>query len=242
MLKDDSPMEQRESTSDGQSGAPPTMPVAPPWLRHTTHHPPERRARMLDHMARARSAPQPQAATSSVAAEPSDKGAKEYVAHFIARMILFGLIGLVFQSRFPLYLGAFFFLTDGAFVEWVLRKAGIRFEPDAIGPDLVRCFVSWFGWGTLLASWKASAPVWLMPWMPPNGSWSFIGATALMLASVEAIASVIMRRVLPWFGLRIRPDSLVWTPIQLLVGLGLLAPLILFDYSTSTITRWLAGL
>jgi hypothetical protein len=78
--------------------------------------------------------------------------------------------------------------------------------------------------------------------MPPNGSWSFIGATALLLAIIEAIASVIMRRVLPWFGLRIRPDSLAWTPIQLLIGLGLLAPLILFDYSTSTITRWLAGL
>ena len=235
-------MEQRKSASEGQSGAPSTMPVAPPWLRHTPQHPPERRARMLEHMARARSAPQPQAATSLVAAEPSDKSAKEYVSEFIARMILFGLIGLVFQSRFPLYLGAFFFLTDGAFVEWVLRKAGIRFEPDAIGPDLVRCFVSWFGWGTLLACWKASAPVWLMPWMPPNVSWSFIGATALMLAIVEAIASVIMRRVLPWFGLRIRPDGLAWTPIQLLVGLGLLAPLVLFDYSTSMITRWLAGL
>lgn len=235
-------MEQRRSDSEGQSGAPSTMPAAPPWLRHATRHPPERRARMLEHMARARSAPQPQAATSPVAPEPSDKSAKEYAADFVARMILFGLIGLVFQSRFPLCLGAFLFFTDGEFIEWVLRKAGIRFEPDAIGPDLVRCFVSWFGWGTLLASWKASAPIWLMPWMPPSGSWSFIGATALMLAIVEAIAAVIMRRALPWFGLRIGPDSLAWTPIQLLVGLGLLAPLILLDYSTSAITRWLAGL
>ena len=235
-------MEQRQSTSEGQSAAPSAMPAAPPWLRHTTQHPPDRRARMLDHMARARSVPQPQAATPPAAPEPARRGAKEYVTDFIARMILFGLIGLVFQSRFPLCLGAFFFVTDGEFIEWVLRKAGIRFEPDAIGPDLVRCFVSWFGWGTLLASWKASAPVWLMPWMPPNGSWSFIGATAVMLAIVEAIAAVIMRRALPWFGLRIRPDSLAWTPIQLLVGLGLLAPLILFDYSTSAITRWLAGL
>ena len=196
---------------------------------------------MLDHIARARSRPRPQASTPPVAPEPR-KSAKEYVADFIARMILFGIIGLIFQSRFPLYLGAFFFFTDGEFIEWVLRKAGIRFELNAVGPDLVRCFVSWFGWGALLASWKASAPVWLMPWMPPNGSWSFIGATALMLAIVEAVAAVIMRRALPWFGLRIKPDSLAWTPIQLLVGLGLLAPLVLFDYSTSTITRWLAGL
>jgi hypothetical protein len=235
-------MEQRKSTPEGQSGAPAAMPAAPPWLRHTTQHPPERRARMLEHMARARSAPQPQAATSPAAPEPSDKSAKEYVAEFFARMILFGLIGLVFQSRFPLCLGTFFFFTDGEFIEWVLGKAGIRFEPDAIGPDLVKCFASWFGWGTLLTSWKASAPIWLMLWMPPSGSWSFIGATALMLAIVEAIAAVIMRRALPWFGLRIMPDSLAWTPIQFLVGLGLLAPLILFDYSTSTITRWLAGL
>ena len=235
-------MEQRQSTSEGQSGAPSTRPAAPLWLRHTKQHPPDRRARMLDHIARARSRPRPQASTPPVAPEPARKSAKEYVADFIARMILFGIIGLIFQSRFPLYLGAFFFFTDGEFIEWVLRKAGIRFEPDAIGPDLVRCFVSWFGWGSLLASWKASAPVWLMPWMPPNGSWSFIGATALMLAIVEAVAAVIMRRALPWFGLRIKPDSLAWTPIQLLVGLGLLAPLVLFDYSTSTITRWLAGL
>ncbi|WP_426608997.1 hypothetical protein [Bradyrhizobium sp. McL0616] len=236
-------MEQRKSTSDEPAGVPSAAPAAPPWMHRTAQHAPDRRARMLEHMARARSGPQPQAATP----EPSRKGAKEngtmdYVADFVARMILFGLIGIAFQSRFPLCLGAFLFFTDGEFIEWVLRKSGIRFEPDAIGPDIVRCFVAWFGWGTLLTSWQASAPVWLMPWMPPSGSWSFIGATALMLAIVEAIAGVIMRRALPWFGLRIGPDSLAWTPIQLVVGLGLLAPLILFDYSTSAITRWLAGL
>lgn len=234
-------MEQRKSTSEGPSGAPAVTPAPPPWLRHTTQHRPDRRAWMLQHMARGRSEPQPQAGTSPAAPEPSDKSLKEYAADFIARMILFGLIGLVFQSRFPLCLGAFFFFTDGEFIEWVLRKAGIRFERDAIGPDLVKCFASWFGWGALLASWKASAPVWLLPWMPPSGSWGFIAATALMLAVVEAVAALIMRRALPWFGLRIRPDSPAWTPIQLLVGLALLAPVILFDYSTSTITRWLAG-
>lgn len=113
---------------------------------------------MLEHMARARSLPHRQPATSPTAPEPSRKGGKDLLSDFMAYMVLFGLIGLVFQSRFPLCLGAFFFFTDGEFVECVLRKAGIRLEPDAIGPDLIKGFVSLFGWFTLLASLKASAP------------------------------------------------------------------------------------
>ncbi|QPF88688.1 hypothetical protein [Bradyrhizobium commune] len=228
------------SKSDGQLGISSAATAPPPWIRRTTPYAPDRRARMLEHMARARSQPQSQAATSP--SEPADKSVMEYVVDFAFRMILFGLIGLVFQSRFPLCLGLFFFFTDGEFIEWVLRKSGIRFEPDAIGPDIVRCFVSWFGWGTLLASWKSSAPQWLMSWMPPGTSWSFIAVSSLLLAIVDAVAATIMRRALPWFGLKIGRDSLAWTPIQFLVFVGLLAPLILFDYSTSTITRWLAGL
>lgn len=106
---------------------------------------------MLEHMARSRALRDHQAADSPAALEPSRKGAGDYLSGFISHMVLFGLIGLVFQSRFPLCLGAFLFFTDGEFVEWMLRKFGIRFEPDTIGPDVIRCFAFFFGWGMLLA-------------------------------------------------------------------------------------------
>lgn len=142
-------MELRRSASEDQSGVPSPPPALPPWLRHTTRHLPERGARMLEHMARSRALRDHQAADSPAALEPSRKGAGDYLSGFISHMVLFGLIGLVFQSRFPLCLGAFLFFTDGEFVEWMLRKFGIRFEPDTIGPDVIRCFAFFFGWGML---------------------------------------------------------------------------------------------
>jgi hypothetical protein len=227
-------MEQSQSVPEGQPGAP------PPWMRRATEPAPGRRARMLEHMARARSQPQPVAAPAGP--EPSRKGAKDFLHDLLGYTVLFAIAALVFQSRFPLCLGAFFFFTDGELVEWVLRKSGIRFEPDAIGPDIVKCFVSWFGWGTLLGSWKSSAPAWLMSWMPPSASWSSIAATALLLAIVEAAAAMITRRAVPLAGLTTARDSLAWKTIQTLVGLVLLALLIVFDYFTSGITVWLGHL
>ena len=45
-----------------------------------------------------------------------------------------------------------------------------------------------------------------------------------------------MRRILPLVGIEIRPNSLGWTTIQLLIGLGLLGPLPLLDYYTSIVS------
>ena len=59
-----------------------------------------------------------------------------------------------------------------------------------------------------------------------------------MIAAAAAVSAAIMRRILPWVGLRIGPNSLGWTAIQMLVGLGLLA---LVDYSTSMITNGFGG-
>jgi hypothetical protein len=226
-------MEQRKSASEGQSGVPSTMPALPPWMHRTTQQAPDRRAKMLEHMACARSLPQPQAATTPAAPEPSRKTGKEYVADFIGRMMLFGLIGLVFQSRFPLCLGVFFFFSDGEFVEWVLRKLGIRLEPDTVGSDAIKSLPFFFGWAALLAYWKDTLPAWLVPSMPATMSLSFLVGTAFEIAAIVAASAAVMRRVLPWVGLDIRPNSLAWTTIQILVCLGFLA---LVDYSTSTIS------
>ncbi|MCK1517092.1 hypothetical protein IVB22_32230 [Bradyrhizobium sp. 190] len=109
-------------------------------------------------------------------------------------MIVFGLIGLLLQTRFPIFLGTILFFTDGEFIEWVLQKISIRLEPDTLGAEFIKSFVLMFGYGILLAYWKDSAPARLSTWMPPDGSWSFIAAIALLVAVVAAISAAIMRR------------------------------------------------
>jgi len=79
----------------------------------------------------------------------------------------------------------------------------------------------------LLASLKGSVPAWLAPWLPPAESWSVIAGIAIVFAIVEALATLAMRRAMPWFGLPIRPDSLAWTTIKLVMALVALALLVL---------------
>jgi len=177
---------------------------------------------MLEHMARARSLPQPQAATASPRASGMD-----ILGDAFGYTVLFGVIALLFQSRIPLYLGAYLFLTDGECIEHALRAVGIRFEPNTIGPDIIKGFASLFGWFALLASLQGSVPAWLAAWMPPAASWSTIAGIAVVFATVEASAGLAMRHALPWFGFQIRPDSLTATAIRLLMALGLLALLVL---------------
>lgn len=216
-------MAQRNSPSDAQTGVTPALPA---WMRRTTSYAPGRRARMLEHMSRARSLPQPQAVTAAV---PSRMGGMlDILGDAFGYTVLFGIIALLFQSRIPLYLGAFVFLTDGERIERALATLSIRLEPDTIGPDIVKGFVSLFGWFfALLASLKGSVPAWLAPWLPPAESWSFIAGIAVVLAIVEAVATLAMRRALPWLGLTIRPDSLTWATIKLVMALGALALLVL---------------
>jgi hypothetical protein len=209
-----------KSPSDRQTGA--ASPALPSWMHRTTPYAPERRARMLEHMARARSLPQPQAATASPRASGMD-----ILGDAFGYTVLFGVIALLFQSRIPLYLGAYLFLTDGERIEHALRAVGIRFEPNTIGPDIIKGFASLFGWFALLASLRGSVPACLAAWMPPDTSWSAIAGIAVVFATVEASAGLAMRHALPWFGFQIRPDSLTATTIKLLMALGLLALLVL---------------
>ncbi|MBR0974084.1 MULTISPECIES: hypothetical protein [Bradyrhizobium] len=215
-------MAQLKPPSGGPSGT--AAPAPPQWMHRTTPSAPERRAGMLAHMARARSVPQPQAATVP---EPLRKNGKDILGDAFGYMVLFGIIALLVQSRIPLYLGAFLFLTDGARIEAALATIGIRFEPDTIGPDIVKGFVSLFGWFALLASSRNAVPAWLAAWMPPDTSWSTIAGIAVVFAVVEAFAALAMRHALPWFGFRIRSGSLTATAIKLLMAVGLLALLVL---------------
>jgi hypothetical protein len=215
-------MAQRKSPSDRQTGA--ASPAPPSWMHRTAPYAPERRARMLEHMARARSLPQPQAATVPT---PSHTSGVDILGDAFGYTVLFGVIALLFQSRIPLYLGAYLFLTDGERIEHALRVVGIRFEPNTIGPDIIKGFASLFGWFALLASLRGSVPACLAAWMPPDTSWSTIAGIAVVFATVEASAGLAMRHALPWFGFQIRPDSLTATAIKLLMALGLLALLVL---------------
>jgi hypothetical protein len=213
-------MAQHKSPSDDQAGI--ASPAPPPWIHRSAAYAPERRARMLEHMARARSRPR-----ATAVSEPSHIAGTNIFADAYGYAVLFGIIALLFQSRVPLYLGAFLFASDGERIELALGKIGVRFEPGTIGPEIIKGFVSLFGWFALLASLRASVPEWLATWMLPDTSWSFLAGIALLFAIVEACATRAMQHALPWFGFERRPSSLACATIKLVMVLGVLALLVL---------------
>ena len=194
------------------------MPALPIWLRHPHQHAPDRRAKMLDHMARVRSLPRLQADVAPAASVPSHGSAKDIVCDLIGYAVLFGIFALLFQSRLPLYFAAFLFLTDGERIEGVLARIGIRLEPETIGQDIVKRFVFWFGWFALLDPFKASVPAWLATWLPPTQPWSSLACIAILLAVVEALTGLALRGALPHLRWDIRPNGLTWTTIQFVVA------------------------
>ena len=218
-------MEQRKSTADSQSGAPSATTTPPAWMRRTAPYSPDRRAKMLEHMARARSLPQPQAAKAT---EPSRMSVWDILRDAYGYAVLAAIIAFFLQSRVPFYLGAFIFLTDGERIESTLATIGIRFEPGAIGPEIVKGFVSLFGWFLLLVSLRDSVPAWLAAWTPSAElSWSLIAGIALAFVIVEALATRAMQRTLPWFGLEISSSGLTWAAIKLALAIGALVLLAL---------------
>ncbi|WP_027572332.1 hypothetical protein [Bradyrhizobium sp. WSM1743] len=217
-------MEQRETIPKGDSGA---APQPPSWMHRTAPYAPDRRAKMLEHMARARSLPQRQAASAQPPGQLPLAAGMTILGDAFGYAVLFGIMALLFQSRIPLYLGAFLFLTDGARIEAALAAIGIRFEAETIGPDIIKGFSFWFAWIALLASVSGSVPAWLAPWPPPAETWSSIAGIALLLAIFDALAALIIRRTSPWFGLAITPDSLISTAIKFITAFGVLALLVL---------------
>lgn len=171
-------------------------------------------------MARARAVPQPLAAKAT---EPSRTSGWDILRDAYGYAVLSAVIAFLVQSRVPFYVGAFIVLTDSERIESALATIGIRFEPGAIGPEIVKGFVSLFGWFALLVSLRGSVPGWLVAWMPPaESSWSLIAGIALTVVIVEAFATRAMRRVLPWLGLEVRCDSLTWKVIKLALAIGAL--------------------
>ncbi|MDN5002047.1 hypothetical protein ACFQZO_14230 [Bradyrhizobium sp. GCM10027634] len=217
-------MEQRKSTTDDQSGTPSAMTTLPTWMQRTTPYAPDRRARMLDHMARARSVPQHQPA---VAPLPARKSGPDILGDLFGYIVLFGAIAILSASRIPLYLGAFLFLADDERIESAFAAVGVRFEPDTVGPDLIKGFPSWFGWIALLASLRTSAPVWLASLLPPSQSWGDIASVALALSVVEALGSLAIRRARLRFGWGGRLDSLTLTTIKFVIAIGALLLVVL---------------
>ena len=215
-------MAQRETTPNGPSGA---ASQPPPWMHRAVSHAPNRRIEMLAHIARARSVLQHQAAQPS--ARPRLAPGLAVLGDAYGCAILFGIIALLLQSNVPLYLGAFVFLSEGTRIENALGALGIRFEPDAIGPDIIKGFALCFAWLALLVSLRDHVPSWLVPWMPPAASWSLIAGIALALGIVDALAAAMIRRAGPWFGLAISPDGLICTMIKLAIAGGALALLVL---------------
>ncbi|MBR0958918.1 hypothetical protein [Bradyrhizobium japonicum] len=212
-------MEQRETIPKGHSGA---ASQPPSWMHRTVPYAPDRRAKMLEHMARARSLPQRRAAAAQPPARSPLAPGLTLLGDAYGCAVLFGIVALLVQSRVPLYLGAFLFLVDGTRIESALGALGIRFEPETIGPDIIKGIGFWFAWIALLVSAKGSVPAWLAAWMPPADTWSAIAGIALMLAIFDALAALTIRRAGPWFGLAISPDSLAGTAIKFIVVVGVL--------------------
>ena len=219
-------MEQRDTIPKDHAGA---ASQPPPWMHRTAPYAPGRRARMLEHMARARSLPQRQATAAQLSPQSPLAAGMAILGDAYGYAVLFGIIALLFQSYVPLYLGAFLFLTDGTRIQSALGAIGIRFESDTIGPDIIKGSGSWFGWIALLVSSRGSVPAWLAPWMPPALSWSSIAGIALALAILDTLAASMIPRAGPWFGLAIRPDSLICTAIKFVILVGVLALLVLLE-------------
>lgn len=217
-------MEQRKSTKNGQSGVPSATSAPPTWMHRATSYSPDRRAKMLEHMARARSVPQHQPAVAPV---PARKSGLDILGDLFGYIVLFGAIAILCMSRIPLYLGAFLFLADDARIEGAFAAVGVRFEPDTVGPDLIKAFASWFGWIALLACLRTSAPVWLAPLLPPSQSWANIAGIALALSVVEALGSLAMRRARLRFGWEVGLDGLTVTTIKFVIAIGALLLVVL---------------
>jgi len=223
-------MEQSKSTAEGQPDTLAVTTTPPAWTRRTAPYSPDRRAAMLEHLERARSLPQPQPDSAPAAPGLPGRSAKDILGDVIGYAIVFGVLALLFQSRIPLYLGAFVVLTDAERIESALATIGIRLEPETIGPDIVKRSAFWFSWFALLATLKGYVPAGLGPWMPPTESWSFTAGIALLLATAEAFTALAMRRALPPLGLAISPNGLTWMTIQFVMPLCTLALLVLFGF------------
>ena len=157
---------------------------------------------------------------------PSQRSGGEFASLFVSYTIFFGVIGILVASWFPVALGLLLFFPAEGFIAWALAKMGVRVIPDMLGENLIKASVFIAGWGTLLAFWKQSGPVWLSSWVPTPPSWPVIGGVAVMIAVLSTVSAAVTRRLLPRAGITIARDSLAWTTIEFLIGMVMLGLLI----------------
>ena len=174
---------------------------------------------------------------AAVPSRPSQRSGGEFASLFVSYTIFFGVIGVLSSSWFPLALGLLLFFPTDAFIEWALAKMGVRVIPDMLGENLIKTSVVIVGWGTLLAYWKQSAPVWLSPWVPAPPSWSVVGGVAVTIAMLSTVSTAVTRRLLPRAGIEIARGSLGWSTIEFLIGSVMLALIV----AASMVWDWLGA-
>jgi len=164
-------------------------------------------------------------------------GLVEYAVSFVYYMLFFGIIAGLLRSRFPLELGLFFYFTNDALIERVLRRIGILLVPDSLGATFVEAFVWLTGASILFARWKDSAPAWLSSWFSPSATWSYIAGSALGCVVLVAVSKALVNKVLPWMGIEIARDSRAWALTYGLVSLAVLGLLL----SMPAVLNWLGS-
>ena len=154
-------------------------------------------------------APIPAARSIELQSPPGSVG--EYVGRTLGYTVIFGVLGIFFQSRFPLALGAFLFVADEKFIQWAMAKVGIRFVPDTLGLAFIDAFVFFAGSWALITTWKDSAPAWLLP--PAGSPWLPISIAALACAVLNTLSTMAVKKLLPLFG--IEPKNQRWAELGL---------------------------
>jgi hypothetical protein len=160
-------------------------------------------------------------------------GAGEFVLLFIGYMLIYGLIGLLLSSTFPIGLGLLFFFTRDELIEGVLRKSGIRVEPGSFGWEFIKAFVFFAGWSILLSTWKTSMPQWLQGTPLSDASWPVLAGIALACAALSIVSKVLARKLLPRIGIASAPGSIAWSTAEFVIGLGLLGIVLIPAYLLS---------
>ena len=217
-------MERCKFMPDGPASDPQDPPELPAWLGHTMQRPRQGRSEMLAHIAQHEAAPRvAQTGPSANAAAPSGPGFGEFAGRLIATLVFSGLIGSLVSSRFPTDLGLFLFFTNDDFIEWVFRKFGVRFAPDGLGPELIKCLAFMTAWTVLLARWTDAAPAWLSSWLGPAQPWSPVAGAALFGLAGVLLAALVGRRLRPRLGIEIAQHGLASALLVGVILLGMLA-------------------
>jgi hypothetical protein len=178
--------------------------------------------------------PPDQAAVAPSQSRRFQWGLLEYAAWLFYYMLFFGLIAALAGSRFPIELGLFFFFTNDELIAWTLRKVGIRLVPESLGATFIGAVMWMTGVSILLTRWQDFGPAWLASIVLPNPSWPVIAGVALGCTVLAAVATTVVRRLLPWTWISIVPGGVAAEIIRTLIVFGILGLLALLGLNMAT--------